>query len=101
MLHINFMYCSTDDNRIYSWGNGNSGQLGIGQTKTLFQPHLVHLGVSLGTRVKSVACGTRHTFVWTEEGECYSFGNNFSAQLGYDFRKPDFKNNQVKILIIA
>jgi alpha-tubulin suppressor-like RCC1 family protein len=84
-----------DENRIFSWGNSNSGQLGIGDTKTTIQPHLVQLGVKPGTRIRGVICGTRHTFIWTEEGECFSFGNNFSAQLGYDFRKPDFKENQV------
>ena len=84
-----------DDNRIYSWGNCNSGQLGIGDTKTTLQPHLVQLGIKPGTRIRGVTCGTRHTFLWTEEGDCFSFGNNFSAQLGYDFRKPDFKENQV------
>lgn len=91
-----FIILKIEDNRIYSWGNGNSGQLGIGQSKTVFQPHSVQLGVSLGTRIKGMTCGTRHTFIWTENGECYSFGNNFSAQLGYDFRKTDFKENQVR-----
>ncbi|XP_031574986.1 serine/threonine-protein kinase Nek9-like [Actinia tenebrosa] len=86
----------TDDNRIFSWGNCNSGQLGIGDTKTTMLPHLVQLGIKPGTRIRGVACGTRHTFIWTEEGDCFSFGNNFSAQLGYDFRKPDFKENQVR-----
>ncbi|XP_032230239.2 uncharacterized protein LOC5505968 isoform X2 [Nematostella vectensis] len=90
----------TGDGRLFSWGNGNSGQLGIGSTNTTLQPHLVPLGVTPGTRIEGVACGTRHSFVWTEEGECFSFGNNYSAQLGYDFRKPDFKDNQLKPIYV-
>ncbi|RXM93769.1 hypothetical protein EOD39_18726 [Acipenser ruthenus] len=45
--------------------------------------------------VAGVACGSRHTFIWTQSGHAYSFGNNFYAQLGYDFRKVDFKEHQI------
>ncbi|MGH0160084.1 UNVERIFIED_CONTAM: hypothetical protein FKN15_058509 [Acipenser sinensis] len=48
-----------------------------------------------GIEVAGVACGSRHTFIWTQSGHAYSFGNNFYAQLGYDFRKVDFKEHQV------
>ena len=55
------------------------------------------MGVACGgvPGVMGVACGGRHSFLWTEEGQAYSFGNNFYAQLGYDFRKVDFKEHQV------
>ena len=84
---------------IYSWGNSNSGQLGMGNTETNPHPRALHLAVSSGTKMKGIACGTRHSFVWTQQGDCFSFGNNYSAQLGYDFRKPDYKENQVCLLI--
>ena len=86
-----------DDNKVYSWGNSNSGQLGVGTTETSPHPRPLHIGVSLGTKLRGITCGTRHSFVWTQDGDCFSFGNNYSAQLGYDFRKPDFKENQVWI----
>ena len=84
-----------DDNRVYSWGNSNSGQLGNGTSETCLVPHPVKIGVAGMFQFKGITCGTRHSFVWTKDGDCYSFGNNYSAQLGYDFRKPDFKENQV------
>ena len=80
---------------MYSWGNSNSGQLGMGDTETNPQPRPLHLGVSSGTKITGITCGTRHSFIWTQDGDCFSFGNNYSGQLGYDFRKPDFKENQV------
>ena len=85
----NYCYCSyiSDDNKVYSWGNSNSGQLGTGDTETCAHPRPVHLGVSLGTKLKGITCGTRHSFVWTQDGDCFSFGNNYSGQLGYD-NKP-------------
>lgn len=92
--------CLPDDNKVYSWGNSNSGQLGVGTTETSPHPRPLHLGMSAGTKIRGITCGTRHSFVWTQDGDCFSFGNNYSAQLGYDFRKPDFKENQVMDLYI-
>lgn len=46
-------------------------------------------------RIVGVACGSRHSFLWTDAGQAFSFGNNFYAQLGYDFQRADFKEHQV------
>ena len=45
--------------------------------------------------IKGVACGGRHTFIWLDNGKLFCFGNNFFAQLGYDFDVATYKNNQV------
>ncbi|XP_070542168.1 uncharacterized protein [Ptychodera flava] len=75
----------TYSNQIYAWGNGNSGQLGCGDRETHSDPQRVYLSEQR-VKVKGVACGSRHTIVWLENGKCYSFGNNYNAQLGYDFK---------------
>ncbi|KAJ8380572.1 hypothetical protein SKAU_G00013500, partial [Synaphobranchus kaupii] len=92
----------TVDNRIFTWGNGSSGQLGDGEKNVRDRPSEVFLsdrgsGPDAGQvmEVAGVACGSRHTFIWTLSGEIFSFGNNFNAQLAYDFRKMDFKENQL------
>lgn len=51
-------------------------------------------------RIVGVACGSRHSFAWTDAGQAFSFGNNFYAQLGYDFQTADFKEHQVTRLLI-
>ncbi|CAB1418806.1 unnamed protein product [Pleuronectes platessa] len=94
----------TVDNRIFAWGNGTSGQLGDGEREVKDHPVEVKLQQELevtgsGTSVNvveiaGVACGSRHSFIWTQSGQAYSFGNNFYAQLGYDFQKADFKEHQ-------
>nr|XP_014352786.1 PREDICTED: uncharacterized protein LOC102345897 [Latimeria chalumnae] len=89
----------TDRNRIFSWGNGSSGQLGCGERTMQMNPVEVFLPLIPSDDVNNmqiagVACGSRHTYIWTKSGHSYSFGNNFYAQLGYDFRKVDFKENQ-------
>ncbi|XP_039875034.1 protein RCC2-like isoform X2 [Simochromis diagramma] len=95
----------TVDNKIFAWGNGTSGQLGNGERAVKKQPVEVKLPQELNVRgshldgnfanVVGVACGSRHSFIWTETGQVYSFGNNFYAQLGYDFQRADFKENQL------
>ncbi|XP_078313714.1 uncharacterized protein LOC111129310 isoform X6 [Crassostrea virginica] len=89
----------TDSNEIYSWGNGNSGQLGTNVKELQWQPERIHLydndPVTLPD-VGGVACGGRHSMVWLSNGNVFSFGNNFHAQLGYDYRAKNYKENQVK-----
>ncbi|XP_047185060.1 uncharacterized protein LOC118313456 isoform X2 [Scophthalmus maximus] len=95
----------TVDNKILAWGNGNSGQLGDGEREVKDHPVEVKLPqkVKVGggglcvddVDVVGVACGSRHSFLWTQSGHAYSFGNNFYAQLGYDFHRADFKEHQL------
>eukprot|EP00064_Thunnus_orientalis_P006228 superscaffoldBa00000642_g6244 len=89
------------DNKIFAWGNGTSGQLGD-RNKTV-KDHAVEVklpqdlnaeGSHINSVVVGVACGSRHSFIWTETGLAYGFGNNFYAQLGYDFQRADFKEHQ-------
>ncbi|XP_061172978.1 uncharacterized protein LOC133182235 isoform X2 [Saccostrea echinata] len=89
----------TDNNEIYSWGNGNSGQLGNNVKEFQWQPEKVHLydeAPETLPDVGGVACGGRHSMVWLSNGNVFSFGNNFHAQLGYDYRAMNYKENQVK-----
>ncbi|XP_025077911.1 ultraviolet-B receptor UVR8-like [Pomacea canaliculata] len=88
----------TGSGQIYVWGNGNSGQLGCGDQTSRWKPTQIHLSLRLppGATIRSVACGSRHTMVVLTNGHVYSFGNNFYAQLGYNFREKNYKENQVE-----
>lgn len=88
----------TRSNELFLWGNGNSGQLGSNELTTKMEPQKVNLisDESQNPPIAGVACGGRHTMVWLENGHVYSFGNNFHAQLGYDFREKNYKENQTK-----
>ncbi|CAK6950123.1 probable E3 ubiquitin-protein ligase HERC2 isoform X4 [Scomber scombrus] len=95
----------TVDNEIFTWGNGTSGQLGDGNKMVRDQAVRVKLPPGLNVEgshinvgvvnIVGVACGSRHSFIWTESGLVYGFGNNFYAQLGYDFQRADFKEHQL------
>ena len=62
------------DGRLFMWGNGNSGRLGLGATqlKTVRVPTLVKSLADRGMHVWSISCGAAHTAITTrivvEEG---------------------------------
>ncbi|XP_071338757.1 uncharacterized protein [Trachinotus anak] len=95
----------TVDNKIFAWGNGTSGQLGDGERAVKDQIVEVKLPQKVTVKgsdrdadvinIVGVACGSRHCFIWTQSGQAYGFGNNFYAQLGYDFQRADFKEHQL------
>ncbi|XP_078617529.1 uncharacterized protein LOC144885472 isoform X2 [Branchiostoma floridae x Branchiostoma japonicum] len=87
----------TVDNEVYAWGNGHSGQLGCGDKETRLTPTRVHLTDNQELPdVAGITCGSRHSFAWLTNGKCYSFGNNYYAQLAYNFRIQNYKENQLR-----
>ncbi len=62
----------------YSWGRGNEGQLGHGDTKN----HLSPLKIDRLHGVKEISAGESHSLVLMENGDVFAFGNNNKGQLG-------------------
>ena len=56
---------------VYSWGRGEDGQLGIGDTSDQHEP--TYVDSLRGVGVKEIACGSGHTVVLTGEGEVYTW----------------------------
>lgn len=56
---------------VYSWGRGEDGQLGIGDTSDQDVP--TYVDALRGVGVKEIACGSGHTVVLTGEGEVYTW----------------------------
>eukprot|EP00741_Cyanophora_paradoxa_P003473 tig00000711_g3373.t1 len=71
----------TENGDVYSWGRGDSGQLGHNDFRHLSVPRLL-LAPPLQRKSRMVACGTSHTLVLADNGEVYAFGNNEQGQLG-------------------
>lgn len=62
-----------DDERLYTWGDGNLGQLGRGEFDFCPTPTPVG-GVLENERIKQVVCGPAYTTAVTSEGYVYAFG---------------------------
>eukprot|EP00752_Nemacystus_decipiens_P017544 g15723.t1 len=66
---------------VYSWGRGEDGQLGLGDTNDQDRPVLVEALKSKG--VVQVACGSGHTVVLSEDGTVYTWGRGDDGRLGH------------------
>ena len=68
--------------RLYSFGRGQSGRLGHGDTAHQLAPRLV--AALQGVRVSAAAAGEAHSLALSE-GKVYSFGSGQHGALGHDF----------------
>ncbi|KAL0343235.1 UNVERIFIED_CONTAM: Ultraviolet-B receptor UVR8 [Sesamum angustifolium] len=66
--------------QVYSWGWGDFGRLGHGNSSDLFTPQPIK--ALQGLRIKQIACGDSHCLAVTMEGEVQSWGRNQNGQLG-------------------
>jgi alpha-tubulin suppressor-like RCC1 family protein len=74
----------SSDGQLYSWGVGTQGELGLGPRRTQVDtPELLRLPAQL----TSVACGKNHSCGIDTFGNLYTWGQNFSHQLGL-YNKP-------------
>jgi len=70
----------SEDGRVWSFGNNNRGQLGLGDTNHRNTPQEITVPASV--RIVGVDCGENHTVLVGEDGRVWSFGKNEYGQLG-------------------
>ena len=66
---------------VFSWGRGEDGQLGLGDTSDQHEP--TFLDALRGVAVRQLACGSGHTCVLTHDGEVYTWGRGDDGRLGH------------------
>ncbi|XP_075493965.1 ultraviolet-B receptor UVR8-like [Primulina tabacum] len=71
---------SESQKQVYSWGWGDFGRLGHGNSSDLFSPQPVK--ALQGLQIKQIACGDTHCLAVTMDGEVQSWGRNQNGQLG-------------------
>lgn len=67
--------------QVLSWGDGEDGKLGHGDTLTLDSPKLID--TLLAKRVSYIACGSSHSAAITSDGELYTWGQGQYGRLGH------------------
>ncbi|MCX8644921.1 InlB B-repeat-containing protein [Bifidobacterium sp. B4081] len=72
------------DGSLYTWGNNQYGQLGDGTTTDRSRPVLVGKpqGAPDGFTWKQVSIGWQHSAAIGSDGQLYTWGQNYRAQLG-------------------
>eukprot|EP00124_Ichthyophonus_hoferi_P004201 Ihof_evm4s436 gene=Ihof_evmTU4s436 len=70
------------EGNLYTWGQNQSGQLGLGHLRTVHVPTKVTMLCSKEDPVVDMACGKTHSLFLTKEGRVLSCGANDYGQLG-------------------
>eukprot|EP00270_Netrium_digitus_P001315 TRINITY_DN1141_c0_g1_i3.p1 TRINITY_DN1141_c0_g1~~TRINITY_DN1141_c0_g1_i3.p1 ORF type:complete len:450 (+),score=87.14 TRINITY_DN1141_c0_g1_i3:152-1501(+) len=65
---------------IFSWGWGDFGRLGHGNSTDLFIPQPIQ--AFTGRTIRNIACGDCHCLAVMDDGEVFSWGRNQNGQLG-------------------
>ncbi|KAL4588365.1 hypothetical protein LXL04_001249 [Taraxacum kok-saghyz] len=65
---------------VYSWGWGDFGRLGHGNSTDFFIPQPIK--ALQGLKIRQIACGDSHCLAVTMEGQVQSWGRNQNGQLG-------------------
>ena len=86
----------TEGGGVYTFGNGEDGQLGHGDRKNQLAPRGVPAAAFNGERVVMVAAGNSNTVALSEEGRVFTWGGGFYGQLGHDDRENQWAPRQVE-----
>ncbi|CAL0319733.1 unnamed protein product [Lupinus luteus] len=80
---------------VYSWGWGDFGRLGHGNSSDLFIPQPIR--ALQGLKIKQIACGDSHCLAVTMEGEVQSWGRNQNGQLGLGTTEDSLVPQKIQI----
>jgi alpha-tubulin suppressor-like RCC1 family protein len=95
----------TNTGRIYAWGYGEHGQLGLGDKKRQSYPHSVDGFRSV--TFTAISASEFHSVALSADGSAYAWGHNRQNQLGYsesenkDRPKPKLIDTPVKFISIS
>lgn len=71
------------DGKLYSWGNNEYGQLGLGDCENRYTPTEIKFFTENDIEIKNFYTGFEYNFVTTTDNEVYAWGYNYYGQLGF------------------
>ncbi|XP_066595212.1 E3 ubiquitin-protein ligase HERC2 [Prorops nasuta] len=87
----------TQDGKVFSWGEGEDGKLGHGNTHSLDKPRLIETLKS--KRIRDIACGSGHSAAISSSGELYTWGLGEYGRLGHGDTITQMKPKLVQALV--
>lgn len=85
------------DGEVYSWGEGEDGQLGHGNKSMCDRPCVIE--ALHGKNVVDIACGGAHSAAITASGELYTWGKGRYGRLGHGDSENQLKPKLVEALL--
>jgi alpha-tubulin suppressor-like RCC1 family protein len=73
---------ATESGKVFSWGDGQQGQLGHGTNTNIYLPREIEYFIEEKEKITDVAAGASHSGCISEDGKLYLFGKGRSGQLG-------------------
>ena len=83
-LGYKFSVALKQDGTVWSWGQNNDGELGLGNTTEYAEPQQI---TDITEKITDVKTGYYHSIALTEKGEVYTWGYNGYGQLGNGTRE--------------
>ena len=83
-LGYKFSVALKQDGTVWSWGQNNDGELGLGNTTEYSEPQQI---TDIKEKITDVKTGYYHSIALTEKGEVYTWGYNGNGQLGNGTRE--------------
>ncbi len=74
-----FTVALKSNGKVYTWGNNQYGQLGLGNNDSVDEPKQM---ASLDETIVEIAVGNNHVIALTENGTIYGWGLNSNGQVG-------------------
>ncbi|GMH91853.1 hypothetical protein TL16_g12174 [Triparma laevis f. inornata] len=72
----------TNEGRVYSWGKGDDGRLGIASEVDSNIPRCLRYGMMWDVKIVGVSCGEMHCLSRCEVGRVFAWGRNYYGRLG-------------------
>ncbi|XP_039287848.1 E3 ubiquitin-protein ligase HERC2 [Nilaparvata lugens] len=85
------------DGEVYSWGEGDDGKLGHGNTSMCDRPCVIE--ALQGEEIVEIACGGAHSAAITANGELYTWGKGRYGRLGHGDSEDQLKPKLVEALM--
>ena len=92
-----FTIALTENSDVWSLGEGENGQLGLGTTKHQYNPAWVSGRDFFKEPVVLADAGTRHAACVTSKGVLYTWGNGKHGELGYGFQEIRLISQQINL----
>ena len=87
----------TLDGKVFAWGEGEDGKLGLGNRLTMDKPRLIDS--LLPKKIRDIACGSSHSAAITSSGELYTWGLGEYGRLGHGDNYNQYKPKLVQALV--